>query len=60
MRVLIPQHGHVEAPLAVDKRFQQELNHAFFIKMLAHDGAACWRVVAPASVTALMAAKISS
>jgi hypothetical protein len=36
MRILIPQHRHVEAPLAVDEGFQQKLNHAFFLQMLAH------------------------
>lgn len=36
MRVLVPQHRDVEAPVAVDERFQQELNHALFLQMLAH------------------------
>ena len=33
MRILIPQHRDVKAPLPVNKRFQQELDHAFFIKI---------------------------
>ncbi|CSF19787.1 Uncharacterised protein [Shigella sonnei] len=36
MRILIPQYRHVKAPLPVNKRFQQKLNHPFFIKMLVH------------------------
>ena len=36
--VLRPEYRHVEPPLAVDKRLQQKLNYAFFIKMFAHDG----------------------
>ena len=36
--VLVPEHRHVKTPLPVNKRLQQELNDAFFIKMHTHDG----------------------
>ena len=36
--ILVPQHRDVKTPLPLNKRLQQELHHAFFIKMLTHHG----------------------
>ena len=36
--VLVPEYRHVKTPLSVNKRLQQKLHDALFIKMLTHDG----------------------